>query len=130
MATRRMPSPYFGIAGCVVLVLSMSGCDYWPPALQTQIEQLRSENQALAMEKTQLQSQVDELSRARQDLQSQFDELNRVNREKTNIIANLQHQVDAVRTKSAKATTGVKKTAKTTTKSSAKKPVRKTTRRE
>ena len=72
--------------GCLV---SMTGCDYWPPALQAQIEQLRSETQTLATEKAQLQVQVNDLSNDRRDLQAQFDELSRVNREKTEIITGL-----------------------------------------
>ena len=39
-----------GLVGMIVtlgLVTGFAGCDYWPPALQTQIEQLRSEAQTL-----------------------------------------------------------------------------------
>ena len=43
--------------------LGLVGCDYWPPALQAEIEQLRSEAQTLTIEKTQLQAQVTDLSR-------------------------------------------------------------------
>jgi chaperonin cofactor prefoldin len=51
----------------------LAGCDYWPPALQTQIEQLRSELQTVTMEKAQLQTQLTSLSRAKDDLQMQVD---------------------------------------------------------
>ena len=45
--------------GLVIAMAAMlSGCDYWPPALQTQIEQLRSELQTVTMEKAQLQTQL------------------------------------------------------------------------
>lgn len=108
--------------GCL---LSTAGCDYWPPALQAQIEQLRSETATLNMEKSQLQSQANELSKARQDLQVHFDELSRVNREKTEIIANLQHRLDATHVKKGKALTAPKARAKSTAKSSAKQPAKK-----
>jgi len=110
-----------------MLALGISGCDYWPPALQAQIEQLQSETQIVTMENTQLQSQVTELSQAKQDLQSQVDELSRINREKSSTITNLQHQIDALRTKTAKTSSPAKKTVKPATKSSPKKPVQKKT---
>lgn len=90
------------------LAIGMAGCDYWPPALQAQIEQLRSETQTLTMEKTQLQGQVNELSRTKQDMQAQIDELSRANREKTAMIASLHNQVEALRAKAAKAATSPK----------------------
>lgn len=115
--------------GSVVLGLSlavgMAGCDYWPPALQAQIEQLRSETQTLTMEKAQLQGQVNELSRTKQDMQAQLDELSRANREKTAMIASLQNQVDALRAKAAKATppkVATKAATKTAPKPAVKKP--------
>lgn len=114
-----------GIALGLGCLLSATGCDYWPPALQAQIEQLRSETATLNMEKTQLQSQVNELSKARQDLQVHFDELSRVNREKTEVIASLQRRLDASHVKKGKAQVSskiqAKATAKPSTKLSAKK---------
>jgi chromosome segregation ATPase len=108
--------------GCLV---SMTGCDYWPPALQAQIEQLRSETQALATEKAQLQVQINDLSNGQRDLHAQLDELNRVNREKTEIINGLQHQVTALRAKGGKVVAPSKASAKPATKSKAKQPVKK-----
>lgn len=108
------------------LVLSMTGCDYWPPALQAQIEQLRSETQTLTMEKTQLQAQVNDLSKAKQDMQAQIDELSRMNREKTGMITNLQNQLDAARAKAVKAM-APKAPVKSTAKPAAKQPVKKKT---
>ncbi len=104
-----------GLIGGAALMMGLTGCDYWPPALQAQIEQLRSETQTLAMEKAQLQTQVAELSKARQDLQMQFEDLSRVNREKTGMITTLQNQVEQLRARTAKASA-----PKTMAKSSAK----------
>ncbi len=111
------------VVGTVVgfsVFLSLVGCDYWPPALQAEIEQLRSETQTLTMEKTQLQAQVLELSRGKQELQGQVDELSRITREKTTIITGLQSQLEAVRAKALKAMTSKSSPHKASGKSSAK----------
>jgi septal ring factor EnvC (AmiA/AmiB activator) len=88
---------------CVGVAVSLAGCDYWPPTLQDEIEQLRAEIQTLTMEKTQLQAQVGDLSRVKQELQGQMDDLSRVNREKGAIISGLQSQLEALRIKAVKA---------------------------
>lgn len=112
-----------GLIGTVVgfsVFLGLAGCDYWPPALQAEIEQLRSETQTLTMEKTQLQAQVTELSRGKQELQGQLEELSRITREKTTIITGLQSQLEAVRAKALKAMTSKSSPHKAPGKSSAK----------
>lgn len=94
------------IVGIVVgfsFTLSLVGCDYWPPTLQAEIEQLRSEIQTLTIEKTQLQAQVTGLSKTKYELQGQLDELSRINREKTGMIISLQNQLNAVRARALKA---------------------------
>lgn len=108
--------------GCL---LSAAGCDYWPPALQAQIEQLRSETETLKMENTQLQSQVNDLSKARQEIQSHLDELSRVNREKTDMIASLQRRLEASHGKGTKTLASAKAPAKSAAKPSAKPSVKK-----
>jgi TolA-binding protein len=85
--------------------LGLVGCDYWPPALQAEIEQLRSEAQTLTIEKTQLQAQITDLSQSKQELQGQLDELSRISREKTGMITSLQNQLDATRARALKAMT-------------------------
>ncbi len=89
--------------GCIAAV---AGCDYWPPALQAQIEQLRTEVQNANMEKAQLQNQLSAAIRAKDDLQVHFDELTKANREKTAQIANLEHALATEREKVAKLTRG------------------------
>lgn len=121
LAARRALGVALGF-GCL---LSTAGCDYWPPALQAQIEQLRSETETLNMEKAQLQSQVNDLSKARQDLQIHFDELSRVSREKTEVIANLQRRLEASHGKARKAVVPSKSPAKSTAKTSMKTPAKK-----
>ncbi|MFO0700142.1 MAG: hypothetical protein U0236_13035 [Nitrospira sp.] len=87
----------------VGLAVSLVGCDYWPPTLQDEIEQLRAEIQTLTMEKAQLQAQVVDLAKMKQELQGQLDDLSRVNREKGAIISGLQSQLEALRIKAVKA---------------------------
>ena len=124
MGTTRPANSTLGAMVLVGLLLTMTGCDYWPPALQAQVEQLRSETQTLTMEKTQLQSQVNDLTKARQDLQSQIDDLGRMNREKTGMINSLQNQLDTLRAKTVKAM-APKTPAKPTLKPAVKQSVKK-----
>jgi chromosome segregation ATPase len=122
-------------AGLIIAAAVMlSGCDYWPPALQTQIEQLRSELQTVTMEKAQLQNQLTSNAKAKDDLQMQVDDLTRTNRDKSVLIASLQSSVTALQervTKSskpvaAKAHAG-KAAAKPAVKTAQKAPVKKKT---
>jgi len=130
MATRVMKR---GMAALIVgCTLTLAGCDYWPPALQTQIEQLRSELQTVTAEKAQLQTQVASISKVKEDLQVQVDDLSRSNRDKSTMIASLQNSVTGLQerlNKTSKATVGkvapakmqAKAKPKTTVKTSAKK---------
>jgi len=125
MVNRKILGRFLGMAGGVVLGLGVMGCDYWPPTLQSQIEQLQSDIQTVTAENMQLQSQVNELSAANQDLQVRFNEVNRVNQEKSHVIASLHSQVDSLRAKAKKTTARVKKGAKS--KFSSKRTVKKKT---
>ena len=93
-----------GRAAALVIAMAamLSGCDYWPPALQTQIEQLRSELQTVTMEKAQLQAQMVSLTKAKDDLQAQVDDLVRTNRDKSTMIASLQSSVTSLQERVAK----------------------------
>jgi peptidoglycan hydrolase CwlO-like protein len=116
-------------AAAIALVsVGLSGCDYWPPALQTQIEQLRSELQSVTLEKTQLQNQFASFAKVKDDLQAQVDELSRANRDKSTMINGLQNSLAAAQerlAKSAKVATpkagAVKPSAKVKQKAPAKK---------
>jgi chromosome segregation ATPase len=123
-----MPERQRGRAAGLVIVLAamLSGCDYWPPALQTQIEQLRSELQTVTMEKAQLQTQMASLTKAKDDLQAQVDDLVRTNRDKSTMIASLQSSVTTLQERLAKPSKPV--TAKAVTaKPAASKPAAKPT---
>ena len=113
----------------IALTVMLSGCDYWPPALQTQIEQLRSELQTVTMEKAQLQSQMASLTRAKDDLQAQVDDLVRTNRDKSTMIASLQSSVGSLQerlTKSSKPATAKAASTKPSTVKPVLKPAVKT----
>ncbi|MBX3325601.1 MAG: hypothetical protein U0223_00310 [Nitrospira sp.] len=99
----RQQRRFVGVFFCAGVVVSLVGCDYWPPTLQDEIEQLRAEIQTLTMEKTQLQAQVVDLTRAKQELQGQMDDMSRTNREKSVIISGLQSQLETLRIKAIKA---------------------------
>jgi len=115
------------IAG--LALAGMTGCDYWPPALQAQIEQLKAETQAAAAERANLENQVKEAVRAKDDVQVRLDELTRLNRELAMNVSTLKQQLDTEREKTAKLTKGGKSAApKATAKTPAtakKKPVKK-----
>jgi chromosome segregation ATPase len=115
-------------AAIAIVSVGLSGCDYWPPALQTQIEQLRSELQTVTMEKIQLQNQFAAFAKVKDDLQAQVDELSRANRDKSTMINGLQNSLAAAQerlAKSAKVATpkagAVKPSAKVRQKAPAKK---------
>jgi len=83
------------VAAITIVSVGLSGCDYWPPALQTQIEQLRSELQAVTMEKAQLENQYASFAKVKDDLQAQVDDLSRSNRDKSVMINSLQSSLTA-----------------------------------
>jgi len=106
-----------------VAASSLSGCDYWPPALQAQIEQLRSEAQLATAERAKVEGQLRDAIKQRDELQARVDELTRLNRDLAARTSNLEQSLAAEQQKSAKATkssakgTPAKgKAAKTTTK--------------
>ena len=90
------------VAAIMCFSVGLSGCDYWPPALQTQIEQLRSELQSATAEKTQLQNQLASILKVKDDLQAQVDDLSRANRDKSSMINSLQNSLAAAQARMAK----------------------------
>ena len=90
------------VVALTIVSVGLSGCDYWPPALQTQIEQLRSELQSVTMEKNQLQNQFASFGKVKDDLQGQVDDLSRSNRDKSTLIKSLQDSLAAAQGRLAK----------------------------
>lgn len=122
------------LAAGVLMAVSLSGCDYWPPALQAQIEQLKMDVQSVTAEKAQLQNQVAEATRAKEELEARVEELTRVNRERAGAIAGLENRLAAEQQKVAKLTragsakSAAKAPAKAPAKPAAKKKPAKTTK--
>jgi outer membrane murein-binding lipoprotein Lpp len=112
---------------CVIAVgisalLMLAGCDFWPPALQAQIEQLHAEAQQATADKALLQNQLNAANKAKEELQIRVEDLTRVNKEKSAMIANLEHTLAAAREQAGK--TGRNQTVKTSGKTVAKKPLK------
>lgn len=115
--------------GLGILLFVMGGCDWWPPALQSQIEQLKTDLQTLTAERTRLEQQVSALSRARDDLQARVDQLVQVNKERGAMIADLERSLKVARQQKAapakassvKSKTGPRTKAKTTAQKTTKK---------
>ena len=129
MPIRRERQQGRAVGLVIVMAAMLAGCDYWPPALQTQIEQLRSELQTVTMEKAQLQTQLASLGKAKDDLQMQVDDLVRTNRDKSTMIASLQSSVSTLQerlTKASKPATAKIASTKPTTDKPAAKPAVKT----
>ncbi|MDE3223900.1 MAG: hypothetical protein KGN30_00650 [Nitrospirota bacterium] len=100
--TSAMRTRVWGMVLAVGMVATLAGCDYWPPALQAQIEQLKAEVQAAAAERANLDNQLKDAVKAKEELQARLDELARLNRELAGNIANLKQALDAEREKTAK----------------------------
>ncbi len=101
---------------------AFTGCDYWPPALQAQIEQLRTEAQTAAADRALLQNQLNASNKAKEELQTRVEDLTRVNKEKSAMLANLERALTAERERNAKLSKGAvgKSKAKPATKPSTK----------
>jgi peptidoglycan hydrolase CwlO-like protein len=113
MTRTVMVRNFVAVAAITLVSVGLSGCDYWPPALQTQIEQLRSELQSVTMEKAQLQNQVASFAKVKDDLQTQVDSLSRANRDKTTMINGLQNSLAAAQERLAKLAKGATPKAST-----------------
>jgi outer membrane murein-binding lipoprotein Lpp len=80
----------------------LSGCDYWPPALQAQIEQLRTEVQTATAERASMENQLRETMKAKEELQARVGELARLNQELIARATGLEQELAAERAKTAK----------------------------
>jgi len=120
MTIERRIGRWVGGVLALGLAVGIAGCDYWPPALQTQIEQLQSELQAATAENVQLQNQVAAVTKAKDDLQTQVDDLSRAGRDKSVLIQSLQNRITSLQARLAKSTKA------SAAKTSRKKPAAKT----
>jgi hypothetical protein len=79
MINQPVDSGVRGLLFVGLLSIGLSGCDYWPPALQAQIEQMQVEAQIATAERAKLQSQLTDTMKMKDELQSRVDELSRTN---------------------------------------------------
>ncbi|MBI4401454.1 MAG: hypothetical protein HY581_07475 [Nitrospirae bacterium] len=93
----------------VVALIGLSGCDYWPPALQAQIEQLRTDAQTAVTEKAKVEAKLNETikllnetTKLKDELQARVDEFARLHREQAAKLASLEKDLAAERQKMAK----------------------------
>ncbi len=116
-----------GIAALMMMSMAVSGCDYWPPALQAQIEQLQQEAQIAAAERTKMVAQLNESNAAKQELQARVDDLTRSNRELTGKMSGVEQALTAEREKTSRLAKATSKpvSAKSVAKPAAKKPAKK-----
>lgn len=131
--TRRMDTNRKGRllrwGGLVVLLMAVSGCDYWPPALQAQIEQLRADLQTATTERAKLESQLSETSKLKDELQARIEEMARANKDLTARASGLESQLHALQEKLAKAASVKKPAPAKSTKPAAKPAPKKKTGR-
>jgi outer membrane biosynthesis protein TonB len=122
MMIRSFQHVAIALAFGAFVTAAFTGCDYWPPALQAQIEQLRTEAQTAAADKALLQNQLNASNKAKEELQTRVEELTRINKEKSAMLANLERALSAERERTAKLTKGTagKTKQKPTTKPAAK----------
>jgi septal ring factor EnvC (AmiA/AmiB activator) len=92
-----------GLAGLIIMMaFGMSGCDYWPPALQAQIEQLKADAQAAAAEKSKADAHVATLTTEKAALVNKVEELSRLLKTRADQVASLEQSLAAEREKVAK----------------------------
>lgn len=92
-----------GFFACaLVFTMSLSGCDYWPPALLTQLEQLRSTVQDLSDERAQLEAQLREATLLRDELQGRLNEATRRNEDLKQRLARLERDRERSQTRVAR----------------------------
>jgi len=102
-------------------VIGITGCDYWPPALQAQIEQLQAEAQTATAERAKLLNQLNETTKIKDELQARLDEMTRANRDLMAKVSTLEQTLTAEREKAARAVKTTAKPAKTAVKPAVKK---------
>jgi peptidoglycan hydrolase-like protein with peptidoglycan-binding domain len=73
-----------------LMVVGLSGCDYWPPALLAQLEQLRNHIQDVSDDRAELEIQLREATILHEELRVQVDDLSLENRKLRQKIARLQ----------------------------------------
>ena len=93
------------VVGCLAV---LSGCDWWPPALQQRIGQQETQIQNLEKEKTALQSKVAELTKAADDCKAQSTRAAKAQVDLQAQVDQLKADLEAAMTKKGKPAAGKK----------------------
>ena len=127
-----MTSQVMGRAGGSLLLIGLTsfglgGCDYWPPALQAQIEQMQVDAQIATAERAKLQGQLTETMKMKEELQVRVDELTRSNRELSGRVSTLDQVLATERERFSRLAKAAQKpaSAKTVVKAAQKTPPKK-----
>ncbi len=91
------------LAGCLI---GLSGCDWWPPALQQQIEELGAKVKAAEAEKSAVLKKMADVSQAAEDCRVKSDQMAKAQ-------ADLKARVDQLQTALADAQAKLKSKGKT-----------------
>ena len=83
------------VIGCVVM---LSGCDWWPPALQQRIGTQEAQIKALGAEKTALQTKMADLTKAADDCKAQSAQAAKAQADLQAQVTHLQAQVTQLKT--------------------------------
>lgn len=123
----RVGRMVYGVWALIMMSMAVSGCDYWPPALQAQIEQLQQEAQIATAERAKMVAQLNESNAAKQELQARVDDLSRSNRELTGRMSGLEQALTAEREKTSRLAKAASRpvSAKSVAKPAGKKTVKK-----
>lgn len=123
----RIGRMVYGVWALIMMSMAVSGCDYWPPALQAQIEQLQQEAQIATAERAKMVAQLNESNAAKQELQARVDDLSRSNRELTGRMSGLEQALTAEREKTSRLAKAASRpvSAKSVAKPAGKKTVKK-----
>jgi len=89
MRSEQTFMPLVGRGILMLGLLSLNGCDYWPPALQTQIEGLRADLEAVMEERQQLSIELAEMKTNSATMEREVEEKARQN-------ADLEHRLSAL----------------------------------
>jgi peptidoglycan hydrolase CwlO-like protein len=93
------------VIGCVV---TLSGCDWWPPALQQRIGTQEAQIKALGAEKTALQTKMADLTKAAEDCQAQSAQAAKVQADLQAQVAQLKADLETALTLTKKGKPGKK----------------------
>jgi uncharacterized protein YlxW (UPF0749 family) len=100
------------VLGVVVLggfLMGVSGCDWWPPALQERIGQQDAQIKVLQAEKTRLQGKVTELSQSLQDASTRAAQMEQASQDLRAQMELLKASLAEAQAKSAKTSPAAKR---------------------